>query len=58
MISKINYRFKAAKVVGCEMIRQSDLPFDFDRGSCNTFEVPEEKALMCFSKNDLRSCHM
>ena len=58
MISKINYRFKAAKVVGCEMIRQSDLPFDFDRGSCNTFEVPEEKVLMCFGLKSTKNCHM
>ena len=53
-----NYYFKAAKVVGCEMIRQSDLPFNFDRGSCNTFQVPEEKVLMCFSEDSRKSCHM
>ena len=58
MIWKINYRFKAAKVVGCQMVRQSDLPFDFDRGSCNTFKVPEEEVLMCFSIDSRKSCHL
>ena len=57
-ISKINHHFKAAKIVGCEMVRQSDLPFNFDRGACNTFEVPEEKVLMCFSNDNRKSCHL
>ena len=50
---------KISKVVGCEMVRQSrDLPFDFDRGSCSNFEVPEEKVLMCFSKTSKKNCHL
>jgi len=40
------------------MLRQSDLLFDFQIGSCNTFEVPEEKVLMCFSKTDRKTCHL
>ena len=39
------------------MLRQSDLLFDFEFGSCNTFKVPEEKALMCFSGTD-QTCHL
>ena len=49
---------KASKIVGCEMIRQFDLPFDFDRGSCNTFQIPDEKVLMCFSDDSRKSCHL
>ena len=40
------------------MVKQYDLPFNFDRGSCNTFEMPEEKVLMCFSQDSSKSCHM
>ena len=45
------------------MTRQTDLPFNFDRGSCNTFKLPEEKVLMCFSADGwnlsrARICHM
>ena len=48
-----------SQIIGCEMMRQDrDLPFDFDLGSCNTFEVPEEKVLMCFSQDDRKSCHL
>ena len=58
--SNINNLFekKANKIVGCEMARQFDLPFDFESGSCNTFYVPEEKVLMCFSASDPNTCHM
>ena len=37
---------KAGKLLGCKMLKQSDLPFDFEFGSCNNFKVPEEKALI------------
>ena len=50
--------FKASKIVGCELVRQADMPFDFDRGFCNTFD---EKALMCFHLNNsisARKCRM
>ena len=50
---------KASKVVGCEMIRQPfDLPYSFYSGSCNTFNVPDEKVLMCFSSDSRKSCHL
>ena len=35
-------------MVGCELVRQSNLPFDFTLGACNTFSSPEEKILLCF----------
>ena len=42
--------FKKSKIDGCKMIRQEDdLPFNFYKGSCNTFAAPEEKALLCFT---------
>ena len=57
MISMRNLYFKASKIVGCKMIRQFDLPFDFSLGSCNTFQVPDEKVLMCFSESS-KNCHL
>ena len=50
--------FQASKVVACQMIRQLELSFDFDRGSCNTFNVPDEKVLMCFSSASRKRCDM
>ena len=47
--------FKASKIIGCELVQQADMPFDFDRGFCNTFN---EKALMCFDINNARKCRM
>ena len=41
------------------MVRQADdLPFEFFRGSCNTFAAPEEKALLCFGDNNRKGCHL
>ena len=41
------------------MVRQKDdLPFEFQYGSCNTFAAPEEKALLCFSDNNRKECHL
>ena len=39
---------KASKMVGCNLVRQSDMPFEFYVGACNTFKTPKEKVLMCF----------
>ena len=58
ILPKLNLILKASKVVGCKMTRQSDLPFDFYGGSCNTFAVPEEKVLMCFSEDSRKSCRV
>ena len=40
--------FKASKMVGCNLVRQSDMPFEFYVGACSTFKTPKEKVLMCF----------
>ena len=50
--------FKITKIIGCELVAQGDLPFEFLRGSCSTFSVPEEKALMCFDYSNTQECHM
>ena len=35
-------------MVGCNLVRQSDMPFEFYVGACSTFKTPKEKVLMCF----------
>ena len=30
------------------MERQANMPFDFNAGSCNVFDQPEQKVLLCF----------
>ena len=60
-ISNWNLYFEVSKVVGCQMIKQSfDLPYSFYGGSCNSFSMPDEKVLMCFSyqTNSPKSCHL
>ena len=61
--STVGYTFennflKSLKLVGCGLQKQPDLPFDFDRGSCNIFEAPEEKVFMCFSYYDSKQCRL
>ena len=55
-----NKLFQASQIVDCELQRQFDLPFRFQRGSCNTFAIPDEKGLLCFSSipSDRKSCHL
>lgn len=48
--------FKASKVVGCELVRQIDLTFDFMQGSCNQFADPEPRVLLCFNYGTPQSC--
>ena len=49
--------FKASKVEGCRMVRQTDLGFDFQYGSCNSFMQPAPKILLCFHYFDVKACH-
>ena len=49
---------KASKIVGCQMKRQLDLPFDFHAGSCTTSNGQDEKVLMCFPEGALKKCHL
>ena len=46
-----NNILKASKVVGCGLVRQHSMPFDFGGGACNTFQVPEENVMICFGNS-------
>ena len=49
---------KVSQIENCQMTRIGDLPFDYYRGSCNTFLEPNPRVLLCFSDNDPKVCHM
>ena len=42
MNRKLKLYFQANKIIGCEIVRQRDLPFDFIMGACNTFQAPQD----------------
>ena len=52
------FYIQASKIIGCELVAQADLPFDFIYGACNTFRPSNEKALMCFDYDSSKECHM
>ena len=47
-----------SKIVGCSLVRQKDLPFDFDSGACNVFNQPQPKVFLCFDFNEKQKCQM
>ena len=49
--------FQANKIVGCKLERQTDMNFNFGYGSCNTFNEPNQKVLLCFDYDNSRECH-
>lgn len=49
--------FKASKIKDCKLVRQTNLIFDFERGSCNTFVESTPKVLLCFDENESKRCH-
>ena len=49
--------FQVSKVIGCQLVRQKDLRFKFDHGSCNTFIEPTPKVLLCFDEDETQLCH-
>ena len=51
-------QFQVSKIVGCEMVRQNDLTFDFTSGSCNSFAQPKPRILLCFDYIHSTECHM
>ena len=53
----IYYIFKVSKIEGCKLVRQKNLDFDFQHGSCNSFIEPTSRILLCFSQNDPKVCH-
>ena len=56
--SRAEICFKMSKIEGCSMIRQEDLPFDFDRGACNVFNQPQPNVLLCFEYTQKQQCHL
>merc|ERR1711990_433021 len=48
---------QVSKVVGCKLERQDNLDFDFYLGSCNTFNQPDQKVLLCFDYRNAKQCH-
>ena len=56
MLTQFEYSLKVSKIVGCQMLRQSDMIFEFYKGSCNTFTEPEPKVLLCFDLNKSQAC--
>ena len=50
-------QFQVSKVIGCQLVRQMDMDFKFNHGSCNTFIQPSPKILLCFDENNERECH-
>ena len=51
-------QFQLSKIVGCEMVRQNDLTFDFELGSCNSFIQPKPRILLCFDYDSWLSVSM
>ena len=47
--------FKVSKISGCQLVRQNDMSFNFDQGSCNSFARPTPKILLCFGSGT--DCH-
>ena len=46
--------FKISKVQDCKLKKVDDLPFDFYRGGCNTFDFG---IMLCFSESATKECH-
>ena len=47
-----------SKIEGCSLIRQGDLPFDFNTGACNVFNQPQPNVLLCFEYTQKQQCHL
>ena len=50
-------QFQVSKIVGCEMVRQNDMTFDFYLGSCNSFAQPKPRILLCFDDKRSSECN-
>ena len=51
------YYVKVSKIDGCQLVRQADMEFDFYIGSCQSFDQPAPKILLCFDLNHPSECH-
>ena len=48
---------KVSKIDGCQLVRQADMEFDFYIGSCQSFDQPTPKILLCFDYSHTSECH-
>ena len=53
------YRNQISQVDSCQLTRLGDLPMEFDKGGCNTFQTSSgtEETLLCFAYDGQSSCH-
>ena len=49
--------FKVSKIIGYNLVRQSDIVIDFSLGSCQSFDEPTPKILLCFDYHKTNDCH-
>ena len=47
---------KVSKVIGCGLQRIGDLSYDFQYGTCATYNFPTERILLCFAYDRLQTC--
>ena len=47
---------KVSKLVGCELKRIGDLSYEFCKGACGTYSLPEERIFLCFSNEARTKC--
>ena len=52
-----NWNIKVSKIDGCQLVRQADMEFDFYIGSCQSFDQPTPKILLCFDYYHTTECH-
>ena len=55
-LHEIEFFIKVSIIENCAMKRQSDLSFDFEYGSCNSFLEPKPQILLCFDIDDPQVC--
>ena len=51
------YQLKVSKIVGCQLVPQADMAFDFYIGACQSFNQPTPKILLCFDVYHGTECH-
>ena len=51
-----DYANQVSKISGCGVERIGELPFNFLRGTCNTYAFPDERIFMCFDVDNPKKC--
>ena len=57
VVNQSSFIFQVIKFEGCNLVKFADMPFDLDAGSCNSFELPTPKVLLCFYYYQPQKCH-